>query len=139
MYTIDSMRGLVGAISGFFVIARPRGGRKTGTIIYWTSVVLILLLTFLLDGLMQLTDEGQELIAKSTKEETAEDYNQPSAVIKFVLARCFIPCVSAIVTYRALVWGRRYIARHSDAQIDEHLQNYIKVGPQIARATTTTS
>lgn len=133
------MRLLAFAVSGFFVIARPRGSRKTGTIIFWTSVVLILLVTFLLDGLMHLTDEGQELIAKSTKEEIAEDYNQPSAVIKFVLVRCFVPCAFAIVVYRALVWGRRYIARHSDAQIDEHLQNYIKVGPQIARVTTTTS
>jgi hypothetical protein len=121
----DTTRLLVLTIASFFVIANPKGSKKTGTVIYWTSMTLIMLVTFLVEGLLAFTDEGQDLTRKAADD--TGNGQAPPTVIRFAIFP-ILACPAAIIIYHAMVGGRRYIARHSDAQIDEHLQNYIKVG-----------
>ena len=120
-------RLLIGMMASFFMCSNPKGSKTAGRAVYICAVSLALLLSFTLEGVLNFSEKGRHMISLTPEEDPLPELtNMKKAEMIYLFA---ITSLCALMVFNALTNGRHYIALHSDAQIDQHLQNSIKVRP----------
>ena len=109
-------RQIVYCCAGFFMCGNPKNGRK-GSVIFVASVALSIITSYTLSGLISFTERGKILMSSD------------SSNLKYWTWWFWLPFSLLLVQllFRCCVGARKFIATHSDAQIDKHLISGLQV------------